>query len=214
LKFGQIDAVATYKLCTTWPLELSGVTPTRIPFPAETVFIARKYNVPSLLKRAFYELLRTEGFGQSDLIQEQDSLMDGSNLIGRATLNHTDLVRLITARERLTKAWTALAGSPPLDACVLQTPVQQAFIYDRSIPIRLRCVEARQNSAAIWDHKVMRSGLFTSWMLDPVCGLDCLAQLDWSSTGLCDFCVAARKELWQKKRTKLWDNLDEWLELS
>ncbi|KAI0701086.1 hypothetical protein BC835DRAFT_1325040 [Cytidiella melzeri] len=215
LRFGQLDAIAAYKLCTIWPPELPCVTPARVPYAAETVVIARTHNVPALLKRAFYELLRTEGFAQMDLNlpNRQEKSADGSDVIGRAELGRADLMRLVTAREKLGKAWAALVGSAPSDAvlpCPLQAPDQQSRAID---PIRHRCAEAWKNNASIWNRKVMEPGFFERWMLDPICGLDRLAAMDWSEAGFCSNCVRARRGLWQREKEDIWTNLDTWLGL-
>lgn len=49
---------------SNWSDSLGDLTNERYENAAETIVLARQYNVTKVLKRAFYELLRTAGFGQ------------------------------------------------------------------------------------------------------------------------------------------------------
>lgn len=214
LRFGQIDALATYKLVNMWPNDLHKLSPVRTPYAAETVVLARTYDVPSVLKRAFYELLRSEGFAQQG-INVDGAALDGSRLVGNARLSHADLVRLVTTREKLSMAWTLLVGSAPSPAsfpCMLQHTTASNAAYSTNTA-RERCAAACTNSAAIWAEWVLDSGLFENWMYDPICGLERLSILDWENSGYCSSCVMTRRQLWSRKREEIWENLDTWLGL-
>lgn len=225
LRFGQIDALATYKLTNMWPGDLHKLSPLRTPHAAETVVLARMYDLPAVLKRAFYELLRSEGFAQQSVVGPSSNTpadspstevtLDGSRLVGKAKLSHADLVRLITTREKLSLAWTLLVGTPPSSAslpCMLQHTTGPNALYSTNAA-RERCAAATRNSAAIWAEWVLDSGLFETWMYDPVCGLERLSVLDWESSGYCSSCVMSRRQLWSRKREEIWENLDVWLGL-
>lgn len=218
LRFRQIDALATSRLESLWPSDLHKLSPVRTPHAAETVVVARMYNLPSVLKRAFYELLRSEGFSQQgveDAALPEGTLLDGSRLIGRAKLSHADLVRLITTREKLQMAWTLLVGTAPSPAafpCMLQQTTSANTAYSTH-SARERCLEACRNSAQIWAEWVLDSGLYENWMYDPICGLERLSVLDWENSGYCSACVMTRRQLWARKREEIWDNLDTWLGL-
>jgi hypothetical protein len=219
LRFGQIDALATYRFTSIWPSDLHKLSPVRTPYAAETVVLARMYDVPGVLKRAFYELLRSEGFGQhaidGDSSASDGSVVEGSRIIGKARLSHADMVRLVTTREKLQMAWTLLAGSAPSVSsfpCMLQHTNAANSTYSTNTT-RERCAEACKNSAAIWAEWVLNSGLFENWMYDPICGLERLSILDWEDSGYCSSCVMTRRQLWSRKREELWDSLDAWLGL-
>lgn len=219
LRFSQLDAFATYKLCTTWTSELQRVSPARIPYAAETIILSRMYNVSAVLKRAFYELLRTPGFDQQDVMPRTagDATLDGSEIIGRAKLSHADLVRLTTVREKLLLAWTLIVGSAPNTSsfrCPLQVEVALPLddpISEARERVRSRCAEAWKNNVAIWAEKVLDSGFYETWMYDPICGLEHLAAMTWSETGFCVSCIRARQSVWLKKREEIWGSLDIWL---
>lgn len=64
LKFSQFREVAVHYLEEAWPNALADFD-VQLQWPehsAKIVLLAREYNVPSILKRALYELLRTPGF--------------------------------------------------------------------------------------------------------------------------------------------------------
>jgi hypothetical protein len=48
-----------------WSESLDDLTTDHLENAVETISLARKYNIPKVLKRAFYELLTTAGFGQA-----------------------------------------------------------------------------------------------------------------------------------------------------
>ncbi|GJE90615.1 hypothetical protein PsYK624_067590 [Phanerochaete sordida] len=217
LRFRQIDALATSRLESLWPSDLHKLSPVRTPHAAETVAIARMYGLPAVLKRAFYELLRSEGFAQKGVAAAaaDGTPADGSRLLGRAKLSHADLVRLVTTREKLQMAWTLLVGTAPSPAafpCMLQQTTDANTAYSTH-SARERCEEACRNSAQIWAEWVLDSGLYESWMYDPVCGLERLSVLDWENSGFCSACVMTRRQLWARKREEIWENLDAWLGL-
>ena len=49
-----------------WPSELSKLNAEVIPNASETIVLAKRCDMPELLKRAYYELLRTGGLGQDE----------------------------------------------------------------------------------------------------------------------------------------------------
>jgi len=66
LEFPKFREFAIYCLDEVWPSDLGSfaVGSKWHEYAAETVALARDFNVPSLLKRALYELLRTPGFSK------------------------------------------------------------------------------------------------------------------------------------------------------
>ncbi|EKM50970.1 uncharacterized protein PHACADRAFT_262875 [Phanerochaete carnosa HHB-10118-sp] len=227
LSFRQIDALATSRLESLWPSDLHKLSPVRTPHAAETVVLSRMYSLPAVRKRAFYELLRSEGFAQRGVDDNggggsggsgalpDGTLLDGSRLLGRAKLSHADMVRLVTTREKLQMAWTLLVGTAPSPAafpCMLQQTTSANTAYSTHAA-RKRCSDACRSSAQIWAEWVLDSGLFENWMYDPVCGLERLSVLDWEHSGFCSACVMTRRQLWARKREEIWDNLDTWLGL-
>lgn len=219
LRFSQIDALATHKLTSMWSSDIHKLSIVSLPYAAETVVLARMYNVPCLLKRAFYELLRLDSFTQKNIEavanEHEGELIDGSRLIGRAKLSHADLLRLTNAREKIQLAWAIIAGAGPAShhyPCPLQKTVATDTTPETQA-LRVRCAEAHRNSAAIWAYEVLDSSLFEIWMQDPICGLERLIVLNWEKAGYCPQCALKRKQLWTSYREELWSKLDSWLDL-
>lgn len=218
LKFGQLDAIATYKLTTMWSDKLSCVTLSRIPYAAETVVISRKYNVPSLLKRAFYELLRSEGFAQMNVSDRDNEnaetlSVDGRDLVGHARLGRADLLRLVVAREKLSKSWISLAGFASVEPGHSLPTIDWSESEALDGSTEGRCAMAWKETAALWAEKVIESGFLEDWILDPICGLEQLGELDWLEAGFCVKCVETRQNTWRRKREELWEELGAWLGL-
>ncbi|EGN94077.1 hypothetical protein SERLA73DRAFT_144506 [Serpula lacrymans var. lacrymans S7.3] len=82
-----------------WPSELYYLDRTKFPHALETVVLGRAYDVPGILKRAFYELLRSRTF----LMDEAGDEAEGGNTTPQLEMN--DIKRLISTRENLTTAW-------------------------------------------------------------------------------------------------------------
>jgi len=93
LKFPKFRNFAVHSLTNAWPDDLDKVADDGkwLKYAAETVTLARDYDVPSLLKRALYELLRTPGFTKTD-----------------ADISQHDLRLLGKAREELSAAWLSI----------------------------------------------------------------------------------------------------------
>lgn len=237
LSFKTLDDFASHTLRQMWPSDLSHLTQSQIAHASETIVLARTCKMPELLKRAFYELARTGSLGQEvvdDSIDEDITCLedeeDKLKIISRG-----DLVRLIKLREELHLSWYLAADSYPSAlefSCPLVLPElpeasgQQA--QPPSTPVgdvppiialeqnvaREKCQAAHEKFASHWDTLVKKSGIFEDCMYDPICGLDRVSKVDWSSCGFCDGCVKGWKVSWEKKREKLWSNMNLWLGLS
>jgi hypothetical protein len=99
LQFPKFREFAVHCLTSAWPSELENFSiETRwLNYAAETLSLARRYEIPSILKRALYELLRTPGFSkQIDKIAQ------------------SDLILLAKTREKLVLTW--LCATIPEDA--------------------------------------------------------------------------------------------------
>ncbi|KAH7918835.1 hypothetical protein BV22DRAFT_971978, partial [Leucogyrophana mollusca] len=99
-QFANHRASAIEYLERRWPSDLRSLTLKVNHFAVETVILGRQCNIPSVLKRAFYELLRSSGFGLSS---------DGGVrlCIGTSDLemDRWDERRMVSARSHLQIAW-------------------------------------------------------------------------------------------------------------
>ncbi len=237
LSFSTLDEFASHTLRQMWPSDLSKLTLDQIPHATETIVLARTCKMPELLKRAFYELVRTGGLGQEvvDDGMDVDSVFIDDEENELRTISQGDLVRLITLRERLHLAWYLAADSPPglLDyPCPLLTPENPAppIGQDQQQPVtpaedlppmislehcaaREKCQAAHKEFPSHWHSKVKTSMLFEDCMYDPICGIERLSKVDWESLGFCEGCVKSWRTSWARQREKLWSNVGLWLGL-
>ncbi|KAJ3911773.1 hypothetical protein F5877DRAFT_54917 [Lentinula edodes] len=177
------------------------------------VLLARKCGLQSVLKRALYELVRTDGFGQT-----LDSSISVSGPCDQ--LSAEDHRLLVKARERLISLWMSvatpsfppcpLANIPVNDTrpeCTACDPVQDTSVYSNvlhGIP------SVSQPSTEI------RKSLFMTYTNDPLCGLEKLVKLPWEAPntldgtegkGLnyCHSCAKIRRVFWETRREEWWD---------
>lgn len=223
LKFHALDAIATNKLTSMWSEHRTKLT-NHVSYAAETVLLARKFSLPPfVLKRALYELLRTEGFGQLHLSRTPSAVGTtpasdascvpsvNSEILGRAQLSHIDLVHLAYARERLQQVWAKCTAGPP-PASLFRCPLQLPYTHGRTSR-RCASTSASERAADIWASCVLAPGLFATWMQDPISGLENLAKIDWVGEGYCTACADMRRRYWMRRREEVWADLGGWLGL-
>ncbi|KAF8207759.1 hypothetical protein K438DRAFT_1450978, partial [Mycena galopus ATCC 62051] len=90
LSFPDYRDWAVFLLEEKWSPELADLSSKRITYATESVLLARSCDVPKILKRALYELVRSAGYGQPT---------------DRERVSSRDFGALVTAREHLTTAW-------------------------------------------------------------------------------------------------------------
>ncbi|KAJ7450374.1 hypothetical protein FB451DRAFT_1052283, partial [Mycena latifolia] len=174
-----------------WSPLLADLLTAPLGHATESVVLARACDVPSILKRALYELVRLPGYGQTE----------------REGVSARDLRALVRAREELTSVWmlTMSPYCPDLALCASTAPAG-------AVPARCTTLDALQAGKA--HHKLVReSGVADDYLYDPLCGLQVLIDADWAAEGFCAACVALRHEVWAGRREKVWDNLDIWFGL-
>jgi hypothetical protein len=198
----------------TWPATLDALTTDPMPHAVEAFAFARACGLRGVQKRASYELLRMPTFGQA-------IVADANANAGFSELPRADMLRLLHAREQLGLAWAEVAGKAPTDfACPrsTQTQTQQVKQPERAGGVGggggNSCASANVDRLhARWAELVHSSGLYVQWIVDPLRGLHDLEEISWKDEGFCKKCVAARRNAWGQLRTKLWGDLDVWLEL-
>ncbi len=163
-----------------WPASLDDLTPTPIPYAMNTVILSTKCNVPSIRKRALYELFRTEDLEQSLKNYTHDELAA------------IDLLRV--PRQKLTESWVQEVLFVALDPCSTDLCVATT---DPTAHMRL----------------VQTSGILEEYSRDQVCGFKALADFDWKGAGFCDACTEKRKDIYSKRRERIWKDFDGWFKL-
>lgn len=202
-----------------WPedlSELSTSTEEQQKYAKEALQSARECGLPSVRKRAYYELVCTPGFGQIATDDNAECVDDGELQPGANALRYADLLRLVATRERLERAWCAVARAPPAPSvvlCPLQSIPPDNLTPEQKIAIE-KCQEARKQSGKWWTEQVVQAPLFQRGLLDPLSGLQELINIGWQELGFCAGCDGARKEFWEEEKKKLWGKLDIWLGLA
>ncbi|THH27107.1 hypothetical protein EUX98_g7080 [Antrodiella citrinella] len=231
LEFSRFNDIATRKLQQLWPYQLEKLTVDPKDHASETIVLARQWDMPELLKRAFYELVRTTSLGQELFEDEEDEDGEGNDSAmndeeRNKTISRADLIRLVMTREKLHLEWLFTADSPP---SALEFPCPLAVVDPKAAAVADgpapsspsgsktaaadQCYAARADFSAIWSEKVKQTGVYEDHLYDPICGMDNLALIEWEKAGFCDGCVESWKIVWKKKQEKLWENLELWLKL-
>ncbi|KAG1889281.1 hypothetical protein F4604DRAFT_1644273 [Suillus subluteus] len=193
LGFDTYRAFALKLLENTWSSSLADLTTESKSNAAEVVVLARTCGVESVLKRAFYEMVRVTGYGLGDGELDSDDERE-SQEISRA-----DERRLERMREHLISAWS-----------------QVAVRVDRSFkcPNRTKGTSGTPGRAHILGSRVHDSGLYEEYQFDPLCGLQALIDIKWDEEeGWCSDCVQARREAWTRMRQKTWGRIGVWMGL-
>jgi hypothetical protein len=172
----------------TWPPTLDAVTDKAIPHASIALALARTCGMHKIGKRASYELLRMPAFGQSNAAATSAGGGADADL---GVLPPAELLRLLHAREQLCLIWAAVAGMAPAG---------------------LPCLRDRVHT--IWTELVHTSGIFAKGMIDPLMGLQELIDIPWEDEGFCRKCVEVKVIEWTDLRSKLWADLDVWMELT
>ena len=201
LEFTHFKEWATVSVKEEWFSYLPNVYPAQKKYAAEVIRLGRQCNIKTILKCAYYELVRSEGFYQ--LIDEDDAEEEEN------TITKEDYLLLINAREKLTSFWIRKAIPPPRSAtCGSAEPGS--------------CANMSSVINTLYRILVHDSEIYEKYRYDPLCGLDALIEVPWSRgednkhTGryyICSECCKKWKEVWSEERKSLWDDLDTWFKL-
>ncbi|KAJ7721894.1 hypothetical protein B0H16DRAFT_1431624 [Mycena metata] len=213
LSFNDFRDWAIRNLEDEWSPALEDLSPVSTPHATETVTLARTCGVPTILKRAMYELVRLAGYGQTD--KEEG-------------VTAADFRALVRAREQLTVEWMQITSpySPDLMNCAsarataIAPPVADQAAAAPPVPApppaaAVKCTTTDPLQSGKTHHKLVReSGIADDFLYDPLCGLQALIEANWEGEAYCEACLNLRREMWTNKRERLWDNLDIWFGLN
>ncbi|KAL6297919.1 hypothetical protein BKA93DRAFT_924370 [Sparassis latifolia] len=203
LRFPKILDFAKHVLRTMWPPDLVHVSFVRIPHAAKTIALATTCGVPEVLKRAYYELLRSPGFRQTD-----DNHVD---MCAKPTLGLAEYARLVAVREKLQGEWIRIASTPGDSIC--RMPLSSPSSAELERRHRVQCSQAHAKDAELWAEMVVQAPVFMEGMFDPLGALWNLVALNWLSRGFCGDCAMHRRKTWMEARRRIWEELDGWLDL-
>ncbi|KAJ7812715.1 hypothetical protein B0H14DRAFT_1451894 [Mycena olivaceomarginata] len=155
-----------------------------LPQPAAAVLLGRTWNLPGILKRAFYELLRTK---PDEPPTRDDETVNMSNRLQGWEM--ADITRLGEAQKHLTAAWLSVLTIATSDTCKTPCPASK---------------RTASSTAAIAE-------VVLKYQLDPICGLDALMAGNWAPIHGCKVCGIKRKSSFAKKKVQIWEDMDVWL---
>ncbi|KAJ7226822.1 hypothetical protein GGX14DRAFT_347395 [Mycena pura] len=195
LKFTRFRDWAQRSFQDMWPPSLSALSIAVVPHATEAVILGRSWGLPSILKRALYELLRTPGFGQNKEYEVQSRPKASTS----ARLQPADIMCLVRARECLDVVWYAATSFD-----VFSQPRGHAREWER------RCTSVKYET---YKRLVHDTGLFVTYRFDVLCGLETLAQIDWDNESapdeeVCPLCASRMRERWHMDREQAWETLD------
>ncbi|KAF8206918.1 hypothetical protein K438DRAFT_1533384, partial [Mycena galopus ATCC 62051] len=188
-KFHKFKEFASQSLLDWFSSNVGELNAGKVPYPAAAVVLGREWNLPGILKRAFYELLRTP---PAEPTNEDDKLPNGANRLDGWVVD--DIIRLGETQKQLTTMWlTLLTPAPAAETCPGKTPCL-AF-----------------NRTAGW--RVIAE-ILQQYRFDPICGLNALTTVKWArSHGFCQTCALNQTRSFEQKKTHIWEQLDVWLNI-
>ncbi|KAJ6467518.1 hypothetical protein C8R47DRAFT_1201126 [Mycena vitilis] len=185
-KFHKFVQFTKQTLLQWYSDDLNTLNWTPVENPAAAVILGRTWDLPALLKRAFYELLRSQP-------EEPPNPNDHgpTNVDALHELKADDLVRLAQAQKRLAAAGLAIFPSASAtDNCLARPPC--AAIKARTTILQVLC----------------------DFRLDILCGLLALMGFNWATRGYCPSCAAKLVASFAEKRIHIWEDLDVWFDIS
>ncbi|KAG1738601.1 uncharacterized protein EDB91DRAFT_1054438 [Suillus paluster] len=213
LGFDTYRSFAVKVLENAWSSSLADFTTETKPNAVEVVALARTCGIESVLKRAFYEMVRLAGYGLGD--GELDGSDGGSLEISRA-----DERRLERMREQLISTWSQAAVR--VDRSFI-CPNQPKEMIDHTAatgpssstsPTHLSKCPSPSSKRDAWERRVHDSGLYDEYQFDPLCGLQALIDIKWDEDeAWCLDCVRARREAWTRMRQRTWERIGVWMGL-
>ncbi|KAI0701089.1 hypothetical protein BC835DRAFT_1325057 [Cytidiella melzeri] len=185
-----------------WSADLAKVTGEALPDAAIAAQLAAVYNLPTMRKRALYELLRQENYSQADTLldtQATAALSDKEPTMTDA-LPRNDILLLALARQHVQDEWFSILREPRglTGTCT----VEVCKTRDRSQAHR------------VWEKKVLRTALLKFGLTDPLVALQIVGKLDWNQCGYCVHCIASIQRWSAEEQIRVWKLLDQWLRIS
>ncbi|KAI0028984.1 hypothetical protein K488DRAFT_89190 [Vararia minispora EC-137] len=190
LEYTKLFNWSSTLLASHWPdsLEAFRADPAPRGDAASTIVLARACGALGVRKRAYYELLRMECFGQD---------------AGRLAVE--DFAALVRAREGCAEVWTDAIARPPLKRTQCPHVREVSGCLSNNSPL------------AYATYGVSTDLLERRYRHDVVAGFDALADLPWTEGEVgqvwCKGCVEEWRGLWRERQEKVWADLDIWLGL-
>ncbi|KAG1777336.1 hypothetical protein EV702DRAFT_969695 [Suillus placidus] len=210
LGFDTYRAFAVKLLENAWSSSLADLTTEGKSNAAEVVVLARTCGIESVLKRAFYEMVRVTGYGLGD------GELDGGDGDASQEISRADERRLERMREHLISAWSQVAVRMDRSFKCPNQSKETSGTHGRakSSTSRSSGCPSLLFKRDSWETRVHDSGLYDEYQFDPLCGLQALIDIKWDKEeGWCSDCVRARRKAWTRMRQKTWERIGVWMGL-
>ncbi|KDQ10143.1 hypothetical protein BOTBODRAFT_68750 [Botryobasidium botryosum FD-172 SS1] len=236
-------AWAIEALSHRWPSKLNQPDQEKISdFSRQIIVLCRECDVTSLLKPAFYGLLRLtrlgtgnnanseeveEGIVTSGIIENGEGNTEG---IGEDAVTHNSSNKplLHSYYHDRSKGWmdrdtTLSSNDTSLAIYLLEYATQTWIAFFRQPPSYLflsdkashssRTAKCSQIFKELWPIHVTGSGFVEDGWFDPLGALQTIKDINWEAEGICASCASECRARWEKKRRNIWEEIDRKLGL-
>ncbi|KAJ7096982.1 hypothetical protein C8R43DRAFT_853615, partial [Mycena crocata] len=194
-KFEKFEKFTKKYLLDMFSNRLEDLTVDSVAYSATAVDLGRTWNLPGIIKRAMYELVRAPPEAPPPSNSSSDGDNDTSSPL--ESLEANDVIRLLNTQKHLSAEWLSVLT---VERC----------------PAKPHCTAS--NRSAGWSAIVGgkdRTNILHKFRYDPICGLDALIAVNWISTcSFCEACAGARRKALREKQVEIWRDLDRWFEIS
>lgn len=200
LDFSIARNFAISYLSDRWRDELDNVTARELSDAQETIYVARRYNAPNLLKRAMYEALRND---HTNKLSSND----------RERIKRAKAECLERWKQEVYQANPEIYAPCPRAATVMTTSTDTPFDSSATSASQLECPSAQQKIIGWQD---LTGLIYHDHLLkgDIIVGLQAFIDIDFRGrAGYCKDCTNARRDRWTKAREKIWSDLDGYFDL-
>ncbi|KAI0363513.1 hypothetical protein BV20DRAFT_975612 [Pilatotrama ljubarskyi] len=192
LKCESVTKTAKHALLELWKDELPHKHAPLRPYndAISAIDVARKFDIPEVLKRALYELLRSPAFWSA--LNGNRHLVD--------PLSESDLLNLHEARYVLQREWRALVLTPPF----AKPEGSRCRSLRTTRPIK--CLyTGGDGRVAFWRSHIVDLEEWEKGAVDPIRGVDALKDaVQGMKNTWCGRCLNERKEAWEAARVRWW----------
>ncbi|EGO04302.1 hypothetical protein SERLA73DRAFT_68004 [Serpula lacrymans var. lacrymans S7.3] len=177
-----------------WSENLCAMNEEHLPWACEMVKLGRNWDLPWALKRALYEIVRT-----NRLSLLHPGSLDFDTVI---KLDEVDVVILVNVREKLNSIWLEqVFKSDNYSVCPCKHSPSNK---DKNMP---QCQTVKDRTVGIMCN-MASSGLLWCYLIDSICGLQALMDAKRVTEKYFTACAARNTVQWTQIREVIWENLD------
>ncbi|KZS97153.1 hypothetical protein SISNIDRAFT_493374 [Sistotremastrum niveocremeum HHB9708] len=202
-RFTSIREWAITKLEKVLPTTLEDFHPSvDVEKATAAILLARQCDIPSILKPAFYRMIRSEKF-TLEYAPGSDRIETGNFPVPQ--LSRGDILLAANLSRVFTSQWFGIATSVPSPRC----PNTSSSSNSNSGQRRTECNKLFIN--LWWSRVVKNRAIFHGGAYDPLTALDQLIAMDWTEQGVCADCLKSERENWMKEKRRIWNDMDRWM---